>query len=383
MSGLKKWLRNPWLNVVFGSEPMRVSTFWLRDNCKCPECFHESTQQRIQRSGDIRRAASIYAVLEDDEENLKLKWSDRHLSTFNKKWLKQMITNAPHPTLKPFTLWLAEEYIEKDHPKLSFNDYMNDTASFNQVCQQLYDYGLVVLKDVPIGTDGDGRPTGDDTGIRSVLNRIGNIRNTFYGETWDVKSVPDSKNIAYTNLFLGVHMDLMYFEAPPGIQALHCIENTVDGGESLFLDVFKVIERFKEDCPHDYQVLTKFPVLYHYNNAGKHYRFTRPIINERPLAEIPGLLDVFYSPPFQGPLEHSHRVNRFYHAIEAFEEILDLPEYTFTFRLKPGECVLFNNRRVLHGRKAFDPETGNRHLKGSYLDYDDFLNVIRLMNKQG
>jgi hypothetical protein len=35
------------------------------------------------------------------------------------------------------------------------------------------------------------------------------IRDTFYGDVWNVKTVDEKiPNIAYTNLFLGLHMDL-------------------------------------------------------------------------------------------------------------------------------------------------------------------------------
>jgi hypothetical protein len=48
-----------------------------------------------------------------------------------------------------------------------------------------------------------------DKQVEQVAGRIGPIRETFYGASWDVKSVPNAKNIAYTSLFLGFHMDLM------------------------------------------------------------------------------------------------------------------------------------------------------------------------------
>jgi len=40
--------------------------------------------------------------------------------------------------------------------------------------------------------------------------------------------------------------------------------------------------------------------------------------------------------------------------------------------LQEGECVVFANRRVLHARREFDTETGERWLKGTYVEWDDF-----------
>jgi len=42
-------------------------------------------------------------------------------------------------------------------------------------------------------------------------------------QSFDVKSVPSPINIAYSNVALGLHMDLMYYESPPGLQLLHCV----------------------------------------------------------------------------------------------------------------------------------------------------------------
>jgi gamma-butyrobetaine dioxygenase len=38
-----------------------------------------------------------------------------------------------------------------------------------------------------------------------------------------------------------------------------------------------------------------------------------------------------------------------------------------TFRLAPGDCVVFDNTRILHARTGF-ASTGSRHLQGWYAD---------------
>jgi gamma-butyrobetaine dioxygenase len=41
--------------------------------------------------------------------------------------------------------------------------------------------------------------------------------------------------------------------------------------------------------------------------------------------------------------------------------------------------VVFDNRRVLHGRAAFDPATGHRHLQGFYVDRGEFDSRLRVL----
>ena len=41
----------------------------------------------------------------------------------------------------------------------------------------------------------------------------------------------------------------------------------------------------------------------------------------------------------------------------------------------------FNNRRVLHGRKEYDPNSGERHLQGYYIDRDEIIGRLNFLNK--
>jgi gamma-butyrobetaine dioxygenase len=43
----------------------------------------------------------------------------------------------------------------------------------------------------------------------------------------------------------------------------------------------------------------------------------------------------------------------------------------------------FNNRRVLHGRDEVNPQSGPRHLQGCYVDPDDFLSRLRVLERNG
>jgi len=45
------------------------------------------------------------------------------------------------------------------------------------------------------------------------------------------------------------------------------------------------------------------------------------------------------------------------------------------FHLKAGDLVAFNNRRILHGRTAFDQSRVSRHLEGCYVDIDETMSI--------
>ena len=55
------------------------------------------------------------------------------------------------------------------------------------------------------------------------------------------------------------------------------------------------------------------------------------------------------------------------------------PELMLHTLLQPGTMVAFDNRRVLHGRDAFDPTTGERWLRGFYIDRTDIDSRLRCL----
>ncbi|MDP0941347.1 TauD/TfdA family dioxygenase, partial [Klebsiella quasipneumoniae] len=56
----------------------------------------------------------------------------------------------------------------------------------------------------------------------------------------------------------------------------------------------------------------------------------------------------------------AERMTAWYRAYRHFWQLLLSPRFQLDFSLAPGEMVAFDNRRVLNGRRAFDPNTGAR-----------------------
>ena len=98
----------------------------------------------------------------------------------------------------PAVLW-DEKLMKEKVLWLDYEEYSKTEEGLLKALKHLQDYGLVFVRGVPT----------EDQEVVKVAERIGHLRETFYGRTWDVKSVPDAKNIAYTNLNLGLHMDLL------------------------------------------------------------------------------------------------------------------------------------------------------------------------------
>ena len=109
---------------------------------------------------------------------------------------------------------------------------------------------------------------------------------------------------------------------------------------------------------------------------------------------------VSWSPPFQAPFqmvsglaEHNKgqghdfinkKVDAWHNAARTFSGLVHRPEAIYERLMKPGECVIFDNRRVLHARKAFEvgDQGKERWLRGAYIDKDPFLSKLKILNER-
>ena len=72
---------------------------------------------------------------------------------------------------------------------------------------------------------------------------------------------------------------------------------------------------------------------------------------------------------------------KFIKLIIDLEILLHDKKYQINFRLEPGDIFSFNNRRLLHGRTEFDPNSGHRHLQGYYMDRDEIIGRLNYLKK--
>ncbi|KAM4066574.1 taurine catabolism dioxygenase tauD, tfdA family protein [Hirsutella rhossiliensis] len=256
--------------------------------------------------------------------------------------------------------------LDQEVRTIDFDDYMQGGPAFWDAVLDVCRLGIVYLRNVPR----------DERSVVDITTRMANIRETFYGRTFDVRAKPGADNVAYTSGALGLHQDLLYLDPPPMVQVLHCLDNSCDGGESLFSDgdraahlLWPFVRASRRLAPLDRRLIP-----YHYAGNGFHYHALRPVLRgpDRGGSSLP---DLFWSPPFQAPHDYAARDLRpWVDAARFLERLFSAPDAVHRRKLQPGECVIFNNLRVLHGRTAFDPGSdGHRWLRGAYIAAEDFL----------
>lgn len=361
------------LRFADGRERAVAQTLWLRDACSCARCVDPDSGQKYFSTTDVPLRPRVEHAEFGADGSLRVVFADdalsgggRHESVFPaaevRSW--QAMPGVPRggnvsvPARLPWNRAMYESQLARGACRVAYQDWMNSEEAFWSAFADLCRTGLIFVTGVP----------GDEREVVKIAERIGPLQYTFYGWTWDVKSKPQAENVAYTNQYLGLHQDLLYHVPTPKLQLLHCLANSCEGGESLFSSGVRAAYELQLTQPEHYETLKKTPAHFHYGKGGHHYYKAIPTISEA----RPGYpADTNWAPPFQTAfpnlVESPQVLTEWRRAAKAFQDILESPDNMIEVKLKPGECVIFDNRAVLHGRREFVTSQGNRWLKGAYI----------------
>ena len=332
--------------------PTTRSAAWYRDACRCPACRDAGNDQHLLDVTDVGGWRVEAAWQEGDDLLADLVHADGR---------QHRCVVPPAPVDTGPRHWGADDA----HALLA------DAADFErgdwteQVSAAVARDGIAVIRNVPTepGT------------VLDVGRTLGFVRETNYGDLFDVIARPDPANLADTAVGLPLHTDNPYRDPCPTVQLLHCLRSDGDGGASRFSDGLAGAERLRHLHPHLFDRLASTPVLFRYHGDGGDLRARRPLIDVAPDGEVRGVAVNHRS--MEAPDLDDASVDEFYEAYAAFVEILDASDAVAELTMGPGDLVVFDNRRVLHGRTAFEV-TGPRHLQGCYIDIDALYSRTRV-----
>lgn len=383
---------------IHGSDTVSFSNFFLRDSDKLEASFEPNSRQKIFSTSDlpydVKPAGEPKMITTADGlPALQITWSDGVESVYDQTFLRKFL----RPDLIKKGKNLETEMELWDHNKFwangeelvnthTFKGYLENDEEYFKVLDDLNKFGIVYINGIPEG-DNFIMPDGK-WALDHIIARMGYLRETFYGRLFDVKTVPNAKNLAFTPKKLPFHSDLMYYEAPPGIQILHALQNLTVGGESLFCDAFYAAEQVKKADPEAYQALKDYPINFHkIGHDDQYFAITKHTIVE----DLDGnIKEVNYSPANMAEFEYgitdadpkaAATFKNFLRGIKLLDAEVDKKLNQIAVKMKEGLAVLFNNRRVLHTRNPYKETKGEtfRWLKGGYLDTDTFESQLRLL----
>ena len=215
--------------------------------------------------------------------------------------------------------------------------------------------------------------------VRKAAMLFGFTRETNFGTIFDVRSVPNATDLAYTPVKLDPHTDNPYRSPVPGVQLLHCLANETTGGLSTLVDGYAVAEALRERDPEAFRILSTTAVRFRYRDDVTELTASAPPIE----LDVNGRVKtIHFSPRLDFvPLLRPEELTAYYRARRVFDHLLRTSEFEIRFLLDAGDLVMFDNCRLLHGRTGFDPQEGVRHLQGCYIDIDGPRSLWRVLRR--
>ena len=342
---------------------------WLREND--PAGFHKDTNERMTDLTSIPLDISLTkAFIKDDV--LMLNWSDSENSTrYNLDWLyhHKPGKRASDPAAIKKRCWRGGMGTDK-LPTAKAKDLLQDDDALATWLENTQSFGLSLV------TGLDAR---HDAGME-VAKRIGFLRETNFGTTFQVQSKPNPNNLAYTSVALPPHTDLPNQELPPGFQFLHCLANEAEGGGSTFADGLAIATDLRANDIEAFNMLSSVSIPFRFYDENTDIRSRKHVITLNLDGKIS---EICFNAHIADFLDIDPKLMKsYYRAYGKFMKMTRSNAYLISLRLAGGEMVVFDNRRILHGRDAFNPKTGFRHLHGCYVDRGEFESRLRVLKRR-
>ena len=353
--------KDNYLAIDISGVVSRFHFLWLRDNC--PDS-RTPNGQKLHETNLLDPDICPRSVQHTDEA-MMIAWSDGTLSSYPVTFLARWNYDQTRTGEDDIVLWnrdIGAEVVRHDYARVC-----DDSNSLRKWLRDIATFGFGLLKEVPAVEEK----------ILDVVELFGFVRDTNYGQLFNVRTEENASNLAYTPKPLSVHTDNPYRDPCPSLQLLHCLVQAEQGGRTALSDGFYAADKLRQESPEAFGLLTSQEVSFRYESEATildsrgniisldSYGNIRKIrINNRSIA------------PLNLPFE---TVIPFYGALCAFRAILESDSSQFRFSLLPGDLLLLDNERVLHGRAG--ESIGERHLQGCYADRDGLLSTLKVLER--
>ena len=366
------------LEIEADGHMLRFPAVWLRDNCPCTECLDPVSGQKLRDITELPDDVAVSAVSTagDAGESIVVTFApDRHRSVFLRSWLAAYALDdhdanghdGDGRTEDDKELWLPADL--DGLPEASWPGYLGEPADRASALDAVLRWGFVLLHDV----------AAEPGMVLEVAASFGFVRETNYGRLFDVRVEPRPGNLAFTSRRILPHTDNPYRDPVPTVQLLHCLHAADDGGETGLVDGFAAAAELRDTDRETFDLIAGTPVPFGYRDKSTELRASQPLIQLSPRGRIRG---VRFNNRSAQPLRRPYReVVAFYTAYRRWAELLARPERQLNLRLASGDCLVFDNTRVMHARTAFSV-TGGRHLQGCYADLDGLASTLAVLARE-
>ena len=350
------------LKIVFSNNKKdNFLNIWLRDHAKDKSSWDARSNQRKIYTAKLKPDLHIKkAVIKDNGKSIDILWSDLTTPINYPSIFFKENSIYKKKNFKNIRIWEKKEITDEVY--VNFEDAISDNG-FKTFLNKLYKFGFVVIQNCKT----------EMSSVEKVAKKIGYVRESIFGGLWSFESNQDMADSAYTQDELRPHTDSTYSNDAPGLQLLLCCHYKASGGESIMVDGFKIAQKINLLRKDLYNLLCDMEVTGQYIGDGVFLQAKRPIFKLNPNKE---LIQVSFNNYDRAVFRADDKKTlKFYDAIRQFDLIANNKKYQWRRILKPGELLIFNNWRILHGRGSFK---GERKMSGCYINKEDFDSACRI-----
>ena len=352
------------LQVIWTSgEKANFAYFWLRDNARDPVSFDSRSHQRELFTAMVpSNIQPDHVELAADGDIISVKWPDLDSPT---DYESGFLADFRHPsvgTILPAPeLWNAST-LNHDAITIDFAKATSESG-LKDLLKKVADFGFALVTDCPL----------KHQSVAKIAKQIGYVRETIFGGLWEFEADATMADSAYTPKELRPHTDSTYSLDAPGLQLLLCLTYDATGGDSIMVDGFSVAHQLKQDDSKLYNEMSRIEVTGVYKGDGTILEASRPILRHDSDGQLVQVTFNNYDRKTVRLAEPDMR--HLYSGIRYLDRLYNDPAYQWRYQLQPGQMLIFDNWRVLHGRGAFQ---GKRRMAGAYLNREDYLSALRM-----
>lgn len=347
---------------------------WLRDNDSATR-DRDSGQRRVHPEKippetipwDIQPAT---AMINDERQRLVIVWEhDDHESHFDLDWLHaHRYSHREHRQEISRIYWDAA--CDLSLQAFAYPDAFSDKETLFRLLVAYRAHGFVTVHDVP-------RQPRIVEDIGRALSYVWNGgRDDFFEIAAQDEAAPCP---GHTGHSLPPHTDHPYHDPVPPVELLHCLENQTTGGDVTLVDGFHLARTLRRSEPRSFDLLTTCPVPFRRQADGRDLRCQAPIIE---LDWLDQPRQIRFCNRSMQPLQLPEAImETYYAAYRRFSELAVRDDLVVRLRLQPGDLLMFDNHRVLHGRSAL-PAAGERLLQGCFIARDGLFSTLEITRQE-
>ena len=237
------------ITVRWPDKESRYHAIWLRDNGQDSNTRNQANLQKLITVANIPETVCVEHATVVDNDCLELGFGPDHwTTTIDLAWLHshsydcQENDSGVSLFAEDITTW--DSGFLENVTRSDYSELQTSPEALLKWLRAVDRYGVAILSGLP----------DKNAAVLDVIDLFGYIRETNYGDYFEIRSEINPTNLAYTSMGLQSHTDNPYRDPVPGLQLFGCLENNADGGESVVVDGFRIAEKIRQENPQWFPV---------------------------------------------------------------------------------------------------------------------------------